>query len=200
MYRLMVITDRRAARGALEDVMRKALAGGADAVQLRERDLEGRELVRMAETLRRITDDAGAALIVNHRVDVALAVEADGVQLGWRSLPPAEVRCIAGDRLKIGVSCHNAEDLAAARTNNADYVILGPVFPTPSKEGLVAPLTVEGFRRCADGFALPVIAVGGITPENAASVRAAGAFGLAVIGAILRAEDPCAAAEALRGE
>ena len=198
MFRLMVVTDRKRCVRPLVETVRAALRGGADAVQLRERDLSALELLNLAEHLRRLTLEEGAALVVNHRLDVALAVEADGVQLGWRSLPAAEARRLAGDRLRIGVSCHDAAQLRAAEAAGADYAILGPVFFTPSKEGLVEPLGLEKLAKMASGVErLPVIAVGGITAENVGRVRATGAAGVAVISAIAAASDPTEAARAL---
>ena len=172
------------------ETVRLALDGGADAVQLRERDLEGAELFRLAEEMRRVTRDVGAALIVNHRTDVALAVEADGVHLGWRSLPPNEIRKLAEKRLKIGVSCHDAAQLRSAEAAGADYVLLGPVFVTPSKVGRVEPIGVEATKTLVSRTGLPVIAIGGITPENVRPVRETGVAGVAAISAIIAAADP----------
>ena len=197
MYRLMVITDRRACAKPLTETVQRALDGGADAVQLRERDLHAAELIRLAETLRRATDRAHAALIINHRLDVALAVGADGVHLGWRSLRPQQARRLAGSRLRIGVSCHSGRQLRAAQSAGADYALLGPVFFTPSKRGLVRPLGLDTFRTAASASAIPVIAIGGITPHNASAVRRAGASGIAVISAVMTAPDPARAATAL---
>jgi thiamine-phosphate pyrophosphorylase len=201
MYRLMVVTDRHACAGTLEDACKAALDGGADAIQLRGKDMEGGDLFRLAQRLRRLTTDADAALIINHRVDIALAADADGVHLGWRSMTPDQVRDLAGDRLKIGVSCHTPDDLKKARAAAVDYAILGPVFPTPSKEGLVETLGVSGFEEMVKGVGgsgstLHVIGIGGITEHNAQQVREVGAYGVAVIRAILTADDPAKAAKA----
>ena len=196
----MLVTDRCQSKLPLMETIRLAIAGGADAVQLREHDLEAAELYRLAQELRRITSDAGAALIINHRLDIALAVEADGIQLGWRSLSVNEVRKLAGDRLCVGVSCHTAAQLLAAEVAGADYVLLGPVFPTPSKQGLVQPLGVEELEMLVSGTSIPVIAIGGIATENVQAVRDAGASGVAVISAIIAAADPQAAVKRLLGK
>ena len=197
MFRLMLVTDRNRSRLPLPESVRLAIEGGVDAVQLRERDLEGDELFSLAEELRRITSDAGVALIVNHRADVALAVGADGVHLGWRSVGVEEVRRIEGNTLRVGVSCHSAEDVRGAGNAGADYAILGPVFFTPSKEGLVEPLGLDALSEIAAGAKLPLIAIGGITPQNIHAVRKAGVSGVAVISAILDSDDPRAVAQAL---
>ena len=197
MFRLMLVTDRNRSRLPLPESVRLAIEGGVDAVQLRERDLEGDELFSLAEELRRITSDAGVALIVNHRADVALAVGADGVHLGWRSIGVGEVRRIAGEELRVGVSCHNAEDVRGAENSGADYAVLGPVFFTPSKKDLVEPLGVDALSEITPDAKLPLIAIGGIVSKNVHAVRKTGVSGVAVISAILDSDDPRAAAQAL---
>ena len=156
MFRLMLVTDRATCVVPITEAVQCAVEGGADAVQLRERDLEGGQLFDLATELRRITRDADAALIISHRVDVALAVDADGVHLGWRSLPVREVRKLAGGRLRIGVSCHNASQLRSARDAGADYASLGPVFLTPSKAGLLDALGPEKTGSLVADAGLPV--------------------------------------------
>ena len=199
MFGLMAITNRHACKRPLEETVRSALEGGADAIQLREKDLEGGDLFGLAERLREITRAFNAALIVNHRVDVALAVEADGVQLGWRSMRVEDARKIGTVPVfLIGASCHSADDLRAAEAAGADYALLGPVFSTPSKEGVLAPLGLARLRELVGGTALPVIAVGGIAAENVQSVRETGVAGVAVIRAIMAADDPRAAAASLK--
>ena len=193
----MLVTDRKRSRLPLTETVRLALEGGVDAVQLRERDLDARELYGLAEEMRRITDAAGAALLVNHQVDVALAVGADGVHLGWRSLRVKDVRKLVDKRLCIGISCHNLAQLHTAERAAADYVLLGPVFPTPSKQGLVEPIGLDMTGELITGSKLPVIAIGGIKPENAKDTRAIGAAGIAVISAIITAPDPREAARRL---
>lgn len=197
MFRLMLVTDRRLCREPLPQTVKRVLDAGADAVQLRERGMETDKLMRLAETLRRITAEKSASLIINHRLDIALAVEADGAHLTWRSLSVEQARELAGGKLRIGVSCHNREQLQAAAKAGADYAILGPVFPTPSKQGLIAPLGLKTFAELAADTPLPIIAIGGIKPHNAAQIRAAGAAGIAVISAILSTDDPAAATRAL---
>jgi thiamine-phosphate pyrophosphorylase len=179
-------------------------------VQLREGDLPTQELHHLALELRKITRDAGAKLIINQRADVALAVEADGVHLGWRSLSIKDVRELCpfgpeasgsrdGKKLLVGISCHDAMQLHSAEEARADYALLGPVFPTPSKEGRVAPIGLETFRTLASGAKIPIIAIGGITAQNAGQARQAGAAGVAAISAIVAAQDPRVAARSLLG-
>lgn len=197
MFRLMLVTDPRFCRADLADTVRRVLDAGADAVQLRAPQMPARPLLRLAQTLRRITADRRAALIINHRTDLALAADADAVQLTWRSLSVAQARDLAGNRLRLGVSCHSRQQLQAAAQAGADYAILGPVYPTPSKQGIIEPLGLNTFAEITAHSPIPVIAVGGITPQNADQVRAAGAAGIAVISAILAAHNPAAAARAL---
>jgi thiamine-phosphate pyrophosphorylase len=200
MFKLMLITDRRRTTRPITETVRMALAGGVDAVQLRERDLSARELYDLALKLRAITRKAGAALIVNQRLDVALAAGADGVHLGWRSLRPADVRKLAGEKLLIGISCHDEPQLRSAEEIRASYAVLGPVFHTPSKEGLVQEIGLGPLKNMVSAAKIPVLAVGGITPENAAQVMATGVAGLAAISALIDPEDPAAVARAFRKE
>jgi len=198
MFKLMLVTDRRRSKRPLAETVRMALAGGVDAVQLRERDMSARDLYDLALKLRAITREAGAALIVNQRLDVALAAGADGVHLGWRSLSPADVRKLAGEKFLIGLSCHDAPQVHSAEETRANYALLGPVFHTPSKEGLVRPIGLRPLKNLAAAAKIPVLAIGGITPENAAQVMKTGVAGLAAISALIAPEDPAAVARAFR--
>ncbi|HBF35201.1 TPA: thiamine phosphate synthase, partial [Candidatus Sumerlaeota bacterium] len=178
---LLLITDRTAYPAPFEETIASALRGGVNAVMLREKDLSARELYALAVRLRMLTRDAGAQLIINDRLDVALAVEADGVHLGWRSLPLKAARAVTGNRLQIGVSTHSAEEAQQAERDGADYITFSPIFPTPSKEGLVPVQGLDGLRAATNGLLIRCIALGGITPENTQSVCAAGAAGVAAI-------------------
>ena len=204
--RLLVITDGSAACGAEErhrqlNRLDRALDGGATALMVRERGLSTRELADFSEQVRERTRRRGAWLIVNDRVDIALAVEADAVHLGWQSLDIERVRALAGERLRIGYSTHSIEEALACQERGADYVTFSPVFFTPSKAGLVEVQGLDGVRRLcgAGGLRIPCVGLGGITPDTAAQVRAQGAAGVAVIRAALDAPDPAEACRALRG-
>ena len=187
---LMLITDRNLCKQPFFDTIISALKGGVRAVQLREKGLATRELYSLAVELRKITLDFHACLIINDRVDIALAVEADGVHLGWQSLPFGVVRRLLGDERLIGVSTHSREEVLQAQGLGADYVTFGPVFDTPSKRGLLVPVGAEMIRSLKDEARLPVIAVGGINKGNVESVLREGADGIAVISGILQAADP----------
>jgi thiamine-phosphate pyrophosphorylase len=198
--RLVVVTDRRRARGSLVDVVRAAIRGGASAVQLREKDLSARELMELARPLRDVTGEAGALFLVNDRLDVALAAGADGVHLGWRSLAPADARRVAGRSFVVGVSTHGEEEAALAEQAGADFVTFGPVFDTPSKHELLAARGPAGLRRAASATSLPVVALGGIREGLIAELRPAGAAGIAVLSSVMEAPDPESAARGLLEE
>jgi thiamine-phosphate pyrophosphorylase len=189
--RLCLVTDRQQTAGRdLLAVIEESLAAGLPAVQLREKDLGAGELARLARELRAATSAHGAALIINDRVDVALAVGADGVQRTTVSLPIADILAIADKRLRVGASVHALAEAVAATEAGADWIIFGPVYDTPSKRGYGAPQGLEALARVARTVSVPVIAIGGITPARVAEVRRAGAHGVAAISAILSAPSP----------
>jgi thiamine-phosphate pyrophosphorylase len=194
---LMLVTDRSRLRGVpVETVVSLAVTGGVNAIQLREKDLPSADVYHAAVTLHSVVRGR-AVLVVNDRIDVALACGADGVHLPEDSLPVRAAREIAGASCVIGRSVHSAASAALAEEDGADYVIAGNVFETASKPGKpAAGLTLV--REVAEAVQVPVIAIGGITAENAGDVIAAGADGVAVIRALLDANDPKAAAERLR--
>ncbi|HEX6941018.1 MAG TPA: thiamine phosphate synthase [Longimicrobiales bacterium] len=190
--RLIVITDRRlAAPRAVEDVVRAALEAGAPAVQLRDKDANGRALFEQAVRLRTLTARFGALLFVNDRLDVALAAGADGVHLGPADLPLAAARRVAPRPFLIGVSTDDPAAAARAAAEGADYIGCGAVFGTRSKaEAAAERIGPERVAAVAGAVPIPVVAIGGITPENAASLAGTGAAGIAVISAVMSAPDP----------
>jgi len=187
--RLCLVTDRSQTRGRdLVTVVGECLAAGLPAVQVREKDLPAAELAALCRRLRAPTRERGALLIVNDRVDVALATAADAVQRTSASLPLEDIRAIAGARLRVGASVHSLEDAVEAK--GADWVVFGPVYDTPSKRRYGAPQGLDALAKVAGRVRIPVVAIGGITPERVAEVRAAGASGVAAITAILDAPSP----------
>ena len=194
--RLVLITDGSAAEGLaawrrLLDAAGAALRGGVTALMIREKALTTKELYEFALDARGLTRDADALLFVNDRVDVALAVEADGVHLGWQSMPVERVRALLGRERLIGVSTHSPDEALAAQRAGADYVTFGPVYPTPSKADLVEVQGPEGIRRAREArVSIPLIGLGGIDASNAARVLRGGADGVAAIRAILAAAGP----------
>jgi thiamine-phosphate pyrophosphorylase len=206
--RLYLITDRQATGGRpLPEVVAAALGGIADsglpasevAVQLREKDLGGRALVDLAARLRAVTTAAGVALYVNDRIDVALAVGADGVHLGGGSLAVAAAARVARG-MAIAVSAHAPEEIAALAAAQGEqgesirpaFALLGPIFDTPSKRGYGPPLGT-GALAAAARAGLPLVAVGGLGPEHVRAALAAGAHGVACIRAVMAAENPARA-------
>jgi thiamine-phosphate pyrophosphorylase len=192
----MLITDRsRLNHRALEEVVSQAVDGCVNVVQLREKDLPSRELYDLATTVHAVV--RGRALVlVNDRLDVALACGADGVQLPDTGLPVAVAHKISGESCIVGRSVHSVDAAAAAERDGADFVIAGNVFETASKPGAPAR-GLDFVREISEAVRAPVIAVGGIDVSNVCDVIRAGADGIAVIGAIMDAEDPRAAAKAL---
>ncbi len=195
-FRLYCVTDRRhTADRPLVDVIHAALDGGVRAVQLREKDLKGGALYQLAAQLRVLTDCYQARLLINDRLDVALAVEADGVHLGQTSFPAVAARRLLGPGKLIGVSTHNPAEIAAAA--EADFVVFGPVYATPSKAAYGEPQGLARLRQAIAQSPLPVLAIGGITTERVAEVLATGAHGIAVISALSAAPDPAREASIL---
>jgi thiamine-phosphate pyrophosphorylase len=194
------VLDRSVLRGELLHALAAAVGAGVDRVQLRERNLEGAALLELADAVCRTARDAaagagrGVEVVVNRRLDVALAAGADGAHLGFDALPLAEARALLGPRALLGVSCHSPEEVGAAE--GADYAHLAPVFAPLSKTGARPALGLEALERAARRR--PVLAQGGVEASNAAACLAAGAAGVAVTGAILMAADPGRAAARLR--
>lgn len=198
-FRVYLITDRKsvARGGEITRAVEEALEGGVRSVQLREKDLPGRELFRLAETLRALTLRHGARLLVNDRADVAKAVGADGVHLGALSIPPREARRVLGPGSLIGCSAHSLKELREAEIAGADFVTFGPVYPTPSKAAFGPPVGIEALAEACGKARIPVLALGGIHAGNAANAVRAGCSGVALISGIVAAEDPRAASEEL---
>ena len=190
-FNLYLITNRNGTRGrGLVPVVEEALLGGVKAVQLREKDLSSRDLYTTAYDLRKLTARYGARLFINDRVDIALAVDADGVHLGSASIPVHRARRILGREKFIGVSCHNTVSAISAQDQEADFITFGPVFPTPSKAAYGDPSGVEKLSAVAKMLDIPVFALGGVNRKNAPRVMAAGAHGIALISAVMAADDP----------
>ncbi|HIC94918.1 MAG TPA: thiamine phosphate synthase [Anaerolineae bacterium] len=195
-WTLYVITDRRWGRSHLE-VARAAIAGGATAIQLRDKEATTRELIEVGLALRELTRERGVAFIVNDRVDVALAVDADGVHVGQDDMPAKLARRLMGPKI-VGVSAGSVEEALRAEADGADYVSASPVFATPTKPDAPPPTGLEGLRAIAEAVRIPVIAIGGINEDNVGEVIRAGADGVAVISAVVAAPDIAEAARRLR--
>ena len=189
-FPLYLITDRHQTLGRpLLTAVRQAVGAGVRAVQLREKDLGTRALMELASELLGLTRERGALMLVNDRVDLVLALGADGVHLRSDSMPVSTARRLLGPERLIGASAHSADAVRRAEMEGADFAVLGPVYHTASKGSYGAPIGLrpveEASRRCR----IPVFAIGGITPARVGEVRRAGAFGVAVISSILSAAD-----------
>lgn len=196
--RLVLVTDRRRARGDLAAAVANAVEGGVTAVVLREKDLTTDALVAAGGPVRDACRAAGALFLVAHDVEAARRLAADGVQLGYGAPPVAAARAALGQEARVGCSTHDADELRRALGAGADHVTFSPVWDTPSKRGILAPRGVAALAEAVRvAGPTPVVALGGVTPERAAEVRRCGAAGMAVVGAILDAADRRAAARAL---
>jgi thiamine-phosphate pyrophosphorylase len=195
--RLYVLVSVSGCRGSLEWTVREALAGGAQVIQLREKGLSDRELLARARQLRRWTQEAGALFVVNDRPDLAQACGADGVHVGQDDLPVAEVRRLVGPEMLIGSSTHDPAQLRQAILEGVDYVGVGPVFSSRTKE-FASLAGLDFVRHAAAATSLPAFAIGGVTLENLPEVLASGVRRVAVGHAICAADDPRSVAARFR--
>lgn len=195
--RLLVLTDAGlAAPRTVVEVVTAALAGGARAIQLRNKGDSARALLQVGGALRTLTREADALLFVNDRLDVALALEADGIHVGPRDIPVSAVRRHAPAGFIIGRSADHPEVARTAVRDGADYIGCGTVYPTTTKGDAGSVIGLSGLRRVVSSVAVPVVGIGGITPDRAFQVAATGAAGMAVVGAVMGAADPAEAARA----
>lgn len=198
-YDLYVITDEALAGGLSHpEVASRAVGGGADVIQLRDKVLGCRDLIRIGREIRAITKPAGALFIINDRLDVALACGADGVHLGQGDIGPGIARQLAPPGFIIGVSVSSVEEALAAEADGADYVALSPVFGTPSKADAGPGHGLGRLRKIREAVKIPVLAIGGIGPGNVRDVIRAGADGIAVISAVVSAPDIAGATRDLK--
>lgn len=197
--RLYVLTDQMLEAGRdVQAVVAQAIEGGASAIQLRWKSGPLSEALRSGQTLRALCHDTGVLFVVNDRVDLALALGADGVHLGVKDLPVAVARKIAGDRMIIGYSPETVEDAIVAERSGADYLGVGPIFGTTTKADAGKAVGTGHLTGIVRAVSIPVVGIGGITAGNAPEVIAAGAAGVAVISAVIGARDVQAAARQLR--
>jgi len=196
---LHLVTDRSLSLGrSLVEVVREAVAGGVTCVQLREKDCSTREFLEEALLLKELLRPQGLPLIINDRVDIALAIGADGVHLGQSDLPILHARRLLGPDCLIGISAESLDDALEAEQQGADYIGISPVFSTPTKTDTAPALGLEGLRRIREQVRIPLVGIGGINLSNARQVIDAGADGVAVVSAIMSAESPRQTAEAIR--
>ena len=197
--RLYLVTDRGQGRDReLLDLVLEAVAGGVGVVQLREKNSATREFVELARALHQRLQNLGVPLIINDRVDVALAVGAEGVHVGQEDMDPRDVRALVGPEMYVGLSAQTEKHMRAAAALPVDYVGLGPIAATPTKHDAGTPLGISGFSRLRRLVPLPVVAIGSVSQANAFDILAYGqADGVAVVSAVCAAADPRKAAQEL---
>mgnify|MGYP001073912997 CR=1 FL=1 len=190
-FKLYLITNRKLFTNheSLIMAVEDALKGGLKAVQLREKELGTRDMLNMAYRLRELTKTYNSKMFINDRLDIALAVEADGVHLGQKSIPAHAVRKIVQDRLLIGVSTHSLDEAVDAEKGGADFITLGPLYETPSKLKYGEPIGIDAVREVKAKISIPLFGIGGVKLDKVREVMDAGADGVALISAILKAEN-----------
>ncbi|AIZ56209.1 thiamine-phosphate synthase [Candidatus Methanoplasma termitum] len=199
MFELCVITDRTLSNGLSEaEVARLAYAGGADIVQLRMKNSDGKEMLEQAIKIKAIADEYAKFFIVNDRVDIALLSDADGVHLGQSDIPIEYARELLGDDKIIGISAHNVKEAKEAESKGADYIGVGSVFTTSTKKDAHQGQGLDIVFKIKQAVDIPIIAIGGINRGNIQDVIRAGADGVAVISAVVAQKDVSAAAHELR--
>lgn len=196
--KLYLVTDRVLARGRdISDIVREAVAGGVTMVQLREKNISTREFVQLGCALKSILLTSGVPLIINDRVDVAMACDADGVHIGQSDMPYAIARGMLGPDKIIGLSVESFGQIEEANGLDVDYLGVSPVFATKTKTDTVSPFGLDGLKKAVLMSRHPLVGIGGMNICTAADVKACGADGIAVVSAIVGAEDPRRAAAEL---
>lgn len=197
-YSLYLCTDRALMSSAtLAQNVRSAIEGGVSVVQLREKDCSSRTFYDLALSVKAVTDAYHVPLIINDRVDIALAVGADGVHIGQSDLPLTAVRALVGDRMLIGVSASNVQQAVQAERQGADYLGVGAMFATQTKADATA-VSIDELKRIRQAVQLPIVAIGGINQQTLPRLYGTGIDGVAVVSAIVAQADVRAAASALR--
>jgi len=197
--KLYLVTDRDLSKGRdIEWIVKEAVRGGVSIVQLREKDCSTREFVSLARSLKALLSPLGVPLIINDRVDVALASDADGVHIGQSDMLYSDARKLLGRGKIIGLSVENMEELYEAnKIEDLDYIAASPVFATPTKTDTAKPFGLEGLREVVRESSHPVVAIGGMNHKTATEVLKCGANGIAVVSAIVSADSPKDAAQEL---
>lgn len=197
--RLYLVTDRELANGKpLEEIIEAAVKGGVTMVQIREKDSNTRDFYQLAISVKQILDKYDVPLIINDRLDIAIAVDADGLHIGQSDLPYVQARKILGPDKIIGLSVESIEQAKEANQLDVDYIGLSPVFLTQTKGDIATPLELTGVKKIASFTKHPTVAIGGINTQNAGDIIRAGAGGVAVVSAIISNDNPTKAAQEFR--
>ena len=198
-YSLYLVTDRGLARcRSTLGIVKSAVEGGVTCVQLREKDCSTREFIEQALAIKHFLETRQVPLIINDRLDVAMAVAADGVHLGQSDMPLETARKITGPSMLIGISAESVQDAVEAETGGADYLGVSPIYDTPTKADTAPALGLKGLQEIRNRVNIPLVGIGGLNKSNAAEAIRNGADGIAVVSAIVSADDPAAAAMKLK--
>ncbi|HCH03033.1 MAG TPA: thiamine phosphate synthase [Vibrio sp.] len=198
-YRLYLVTDDQQDLATLKHVVSEAVLGGVTMVQVREKHGDVRAFIERAQAVKDILTGSGVPLIINDRVDVALAIDADGVHLGQSDMPADIARRLIGPDKILGLSIENEQQLAQADTLPIDYIGLSAIFATPTKTNTKNHWGIEGLKKALNTSSLPIVGIGGINQSNIPELMATGVHGLALVSAICHAQDPQSAAKYLLG-
>jgi thiamine-phosphate pyrophosphorylase len=186
--RLFLVTDRHQTNGRpMVPLLQRVLTAGVPAIQLRERDLSAKELVTLAREVQAMMASHRSQLLINDRIDVALALEGVGVHLRSNSLPVSVARQLLGAQRLLGISVHAVEEAVQVESQGVDYIVLGPIYETPTKQMFGPPLGIQTLEKACRLVRIPIIGIGGVTAARVREMRCAGAFGVAVITAVLGA-------------
>lgn len=195
--KLYLVTDENLNDSALHHIVSQAVAGGVSMVQLREKETDIRHFIKRARMLKELLSDTGVSLIINDRVDVALAVDADGVHLGQSDMPARIARKLIGDNKILGLSVESRQEFIEAQKMPVDYLGLSAIFATPTKTNIKKEWGLEGLQQAATSTIKPIVAIGGINAGNISQVSKAGASSIALVSAICHAQDPKRATQQL---
>ena len=188
--RLYLLTDRHnTSQRPLTSVISQAAEAGVRLIQIREKDLDTRQTIELIQTLKPLITQYQGKVLLNDRVDLAIALDADGVHLRSDSLPLPLARRMMGNDKLIGISTHSVRDAQKAEDEGADFVVLGPIYDTPSKRIHGSPLGLDTLEAACQACRIPIFAIGGMKPEHVHDVMSSGAYGIAVISSILQAAD-----------
>jgi len=190
-YTLYLVTDRGLSRGrSTLEIVQAAVRGGVTCVQLREKNCSAREFIAEATAIQSFLKEHGIPLIINDRLDIAQAIQADGVHLGQNDIPLKMARAIVKDSMLIGISAESLQDAVEAERDGADYIGVSPIYTTATKSDTAPALGLEGLREIRKAVKIPLVGIGGLNSSNAAEVIGNGADGIAVVSAIVSADDP----------
>lgn len=197
-YTLYLVTDDQQDIKTLSHVVEQAIKGGVTAVQVREKHGDIRAFLQRAQAIKSVLEGSNVPLIINDRVDVALAVQADGIHLGQSDMPAEVARGLVGDKMLIGLSVENEEQLKAAQLLPIDYIGLSAIFSTPTKTDIKKEWGIEGLRKAVQFSRFPVVAIGGINESNIAQIAQTNTAGIALVSAICHSNSPQQASSQLR--